>query len=104
MRQCLAFLPPDHDGCPAGPGVAENPLAPAAVILLFVCAGLVGFPVTILIAATAVSFGALPGLPSAAAGALAPGRTDSGRFQEETGGGDTPARSKKTTTLSPLKA
>jgi uncharacterized membrane protein YdjX (TVP38/TMEM64 family) len=52
-------------------GVAENPLAPAVVILLFVCAGLVGFPVTILIAATAVSFGAWPGLPFAAAGALA---------------------------------
>jgi phospholipase D1/2 len=52
-------------------GIAENPLAPAMVILLFVCAGLVGFPVTILIAATAVSFGAWPGLPYAAAGAMA---------------------------------
>jgi len=52
-------------------GIAENPLAPAMVILLFVCAGLVGFPVTILIAATAVSFGGWPGLPYAAAGAMA---------------------------------
>jgi phosphatidylserine/phosphatidylglycerophosphate/cardiolipin synthase-like enzyme/uncharacterized membrane protein YdjX (TVP38/TMEM64 family) len=63
----------------AGPGVleglltdiAEDPLAPVAVVALFVCAGLVGFPVTVLIAATAVSFGAWPGLPYAAAGALA---------------------------------
>jgi uncharacterized membrane protein YdjX (TVP38/TMEM64 family) len=36
-----------------------------------VCAGLVGFPVTVLIAATAVSFGAWPGLPYAAAGSMA---------------------------------
>jgi phospholipase D1/2 len=49
---------------------AANPLAPAAVIALFVCAGLLGFPVTVLIAATAVSFGAWPGLPYAAAGSL----------------------------------
>ena len=52
-------------------GIAENPLTPVVVILLFVCAGLVGFPVTVLIAATAVSFGAWPGLPYAAAGAMA---------------------------------
>lgn len=51
--------------------IAANPLAPAVVVMLFVCAGLVGFPVTVLIAATAVSFGAWPGLPYAAAGAMA---------------------------------
>ena len=51
--------------------VAANPLAPAVVIALFVGAGLVGFPVTLLIAATAISFGAWPGLPYAAAGAMA---------------------------------
>jgi phospholipase D1/2 len=51
--------------------LATNPLAPVAVVVLFVCAGLVGFPVTVLIAATAVSFGAWPGLPYAAAGSMA---------------------------------
>jgi phosphatidylserine/phosphatidylglycerophosphate/cardiolipin synthase-like enzyme/membrane protein DedA with SNARE-associated domain len=51
--------------------VAANPLAPVVVVVLFVCGGLVGFPVTVLIAATAVSFGAWPGLPYAAAGAMA---------------------------------
>ena len=51
--------------------ITANPLAPVVVIALFVCAGLVGFPVTVLIAATAVSFGTWPGLPYAAAGSLA---------------------------------
>jgi phospholipase D1/2 len=51
--------------------IAANPLAPVVVVALFVCAGLVGFPVTVLIAATAVSFGAWPGLPYAAAGSMA---------------------------------
>ena len=51
--------------------IAANPLAPAVVVALFICAGLVGFPVTVLIAATAVSFGAWPGLAYAAAGSLA---------------------------------
>lgn len=50
--------------------LAANPLAPVAVVVLFVCAGFVGFPVTVLIAATAISFGAWPGLPYAAAGAM----------------------------------
>ena len=51
--------------------MAANPLAPIAVILIFVAGGLVGFPVTLLIVATAISFGAWPGLFYAAAGALA---------------------------------
>lgn len=51
--------------------LAANPWAPLGVVLLFVLAGLVGFPVTLLIAATAAAFGAWPGLPYAAAGALA---------------------------------
>lgn len=38
---------------------------------IFVLAGLVAFPVTLLIAATAIAFGAWPGLPYAAGGALA---------------------------------
>lgn len=38
---------------------------------IFVLAGLVAFPVTLLIGATAIAFGAWPGLPYAAGGALA---------------------------------
>jgi uncharacterized membrane protein YdjX (TVP38/TMEM64 family) len=50
---------------------AQNPWAPLLMIATFVAAGLVAFPVTILIAATAAAFGAWPGLPYAAAGVLA---------------------------------
>jgi phosphatidylserine/phosphatidylglycerophosphate/cardiolipin synthase-like enzyme/uncharacterized membrane protein YdjX (TVP38/TMEM64 family) len=46
-------------------------LAAAAVILLFVLLGLIMFPVTVLIAATAAVFGAWPGVLYATAGALA---------------------------------
>jgi phosphatidylserine/phosphatidylglycerophosphate/cardiolipin synthase-like enzyme/uncharacterized membrane protein YdjX (TVP38/TMEM64 family) len=52
-------------------GIAANPWARAAVVAIFVIAGFVGFPVTALIAATGVAFGAWPGLAYAAAGALA---------------------------------
>src|SRR6185295_1830277 len=45
--------------------------AAVAVILLFVLAGLVMFPVMVLIAATAAVFGAWPGVLYAGAGALA---------------------------------
>jgi phosphatidylserine/phosphatidylglycerophosphate/cardiolipin synthase-like enzyme/uncharacterized membrane protein YdjX (TVP38/TMEM64 family) len=48
-----------------------GPWAAAAVILLFVLAGLVMFPVMVLIAATAAAFGAWPGMLYAGAGALA---------------------------------
>lgn len=41
-----------------------------AVIGLFVLGGLVAFPVTLMIAATAAAFGTWPGLPLAAAGAM----------------------------------
>jgi len=51
--------------------MAANPLAPIVVILIFVAGGLVGFPVTLLIVATAISFGAWPGLFYAMAGSLA---------------------------------
>jgi len=48
-----------------------GPAGAALVIGIFVLAGLVVFPVTVLIAATAVAFGAWPGVAFAAAGALA---------------------------------
>ena len=52
-------------------GIAEHPWAPVGVILMFIAGGLVAFPVTVLIAATAATYGAWPGLPIAAAGTLA---------------------------------
>jgi phospholipase D1/2 len=48
----------------------QNPWAPLLMIATFVAAGLVAFPVTILIAATAAAFGPWPGLPYATAGVL----------------------------------
>lgn len=45
---------------------------------IFVLAGLVAFPVTLLIAATAIAFGAWPGLPYAAGGAMASALTTYG--------------------------
>jgi phosphatidylserine/phosphatidylglycerophosphate/cardiolipin synthase-like enzyme/uncharacterized membrane protein YdjX (TVP38/TMEM64 family) len=45
--------------------------APLIVVLTFVAAGFVAFPVTLLIAATAAAFGPLPGLAYATAGMLA---------------------------------
>jgi phosphatidylserine/phosphatidylglycerophosphate/cardiolipin synthase-like enzyme/uncharacterized membrane protein YdjX (TVP38/TMEM64 family) len=45
--------------------------AAAAVVILFVLAGLVMFPVMVLIAATAAAFGAWPGMLYAGAGAMA---------------------------------
>jgi phospholipase D1/2 len=50
---------------------AQNRWAPALVVLTFVAAGFVAFPVTMLIAATAAAFGPLPGLLYATAGVLA---------------------------------
>jgi phosphatidylserine/phosphatidylglycerophosphate/cardiolipin synthase-like enzyme/uncharacterized membrane protein YdjX (TVP38/TMEM64 family) len=50
---------------------AQNPWAPVLVVLTFVAAGFVAFPVTMLIAATAAAFGPLPGLAYATAGVLA---------------------------------
>lgn len=50
--------------------VAETSWAPVAVIAAFVAGGLVAFPVTILIAATAASFGPWTGFGYALAGAL----------------------------------
>ncbi|HEY1382232.1 MAG TPA: VTT domain-containing protein, partial [Dongiaceae bacterium] len=49
----------------------QGPWAIVAVVLLFVLAGLVMFPVLVLIAATAAVFGVWPGILYAAAGALA---------------------------------
>ena len=49
----------------------QGPWAAIAVILLFILAGLVMFPVLVLIAVTAAVFGAWPGLLYAAAGAMA---------------------------------
>jgi phosphatidylserine/phosphatidylglycerophosphate/cardiolipin synthase-like enzyme/uncharacterized membrane protein YdjX (TVP38/TMEM64 family) len=51
--------------------IGNQGLAPLLVIGLFVLAGLVMFPVTVLIAATAAAFGAWPGVAYAGAGALA---------------------------------
>jgi phospholipase D1/2 len=50
---------------------ARSPWAPVVAIITFIVAGLVAFPVTILIAATAAAFGPLPGLVYATAGVLA---------------------------------
>lgn len=50
--------------------IAGNPLAPVVVVGAFVLAGLVLFPVTVLIAATAAAFGPWFGFAYAAAGAL----------------------------------
>jgi uncharacterized membrane protein YdjX (TVP38/TMEM64 family) len=50
--------------------VAESRAAGAIVIAIFVIAGLVAFPVTLLIAATAATFGPLVGFAYAATGAL----------------------------------
>ena len=52
-------------------GIGDNPWTPLVVVAIFVIAGCVGFPVTVLIAGTAVTFGAWPGLAYAAAGAMA---------------------------------
>ncbi|MGH6768898.1 MAG: VTT domain-containing protein [Xanthobacteraceae bacterium] len=51
--------------------VAETPAAPAIVLAIFVVGSLVAFPVTLLIAATAASFGPVLGFLYAATGAIA---------------------------------
>ncbi|MGE3987337.1 VTT domain-containing protein [Pseudorhodoplanes sp.] len=51
--------------------IAQSSLAPIAVLLVFLAGGLVAFPVTILIAATAASFGPWLGFCYAFVGALA---------------------------------
>jgi phosphatidylserine/phosphatidylglycerophosphate/cardiolipin synthase-like enzyme/uncharacterized membrane protein YdjX (TVP38/TMEM64 family) len=50
---------------------ADSFWAPVIVVAVFVLAGLVAFPVTALIAGTALTFGAWPGIAYAGAGALA---------------------------------
>jgi len=55
----------------AGAGFAALPGAPLLVVGVFVIAGLVAFPVTLLIVFTVLSFGTLTGFASALAGALA---------------------------------
>jgi len=50
---------------------AQQPWAPVAAVATFVAAGLVAFPVTIMIAATAAAFGPWLGLAYATAGVLA---------------------------------
>jgi len=50
--------------------VAAAPWSLPLLLLIFVVGGLVAFPVTVLIAATALVFGLWPGLPYAALGAL----------------------------------
>jgi uncharacterized membrane protein YdjX (TVP38/TMEM64 family) len=52
-------------------GFADSPSAPAIVLGVFIVAGLLVFPVTVLIAATAATFGPWLGFVYAAAGALA---------------------------------
>lgn len=51
--------------------IAANPAAPAIVLAVFVVGGLLVFPVTLLIAATAATFGPWLGFAYAAAGAIA---------------------------------
>ncbi len=50
--------------------IAASPIAPVLVFLVFIVAGLIGFPVTLLIAGTAVSFGAWLGFIYATIGAV----------------------------------
>lgn len=50
--------------------LTDNPLAPFAVVAVFVAGGVLMFPVTVLIAATAAAFGPWPGFGYASAGAL----------------------------------
>ncbi len=50
--------------------VAASAWGPAIVILIFVCAGFLAFPVTLLIAGTAAAYGLWPGLAYATAGSL----------------------------------
>ena len=50
--------------------IAASPVAPVLVALVFIVAGLIGFPVTLLIAGTAVSFGAWLGFLYATMGAV----------------------------------
>jgi uncharacterized membrane protein YdjX (TVP38/TMEM64 family) len=50
--------------------LSESPWALPAVLALFLVGGLVAFPVTLMIAATAAAFGTWPGLPLAAIGAM----------------------------------
>jgi uncharacterized membrane protein YdjX (TVP38/TMEM64 family) len=50
--------------------IADGPWTPLAVIGVFIAAGLVAFPVTVLIAVTAATFGPLLGFVYAAAGAF----------------------------------
>ena len=51
--------------------VSEMPMAPAIVLAIFLVGGLLAFPVTLLIAATAATFGPWLGFAYAAAGAIA---------------------------------
>jgi phospholipase D1/2 len=51
--------------------IAQHPWAPIGIILMFIAGGLIAFPVTVLIAGTAATYGVWPGLPIAAAGTLA---------------------------------
>jgi phospholipase D1/2 len=57
-----------HDSLAA---LAQHPWAPLLVLGTFIAGGLLAFPVTILIAATAAVFGPLPGLAYASAGVFA---------------------------------
>jgi uncharacterized membrane protein YdjX (TVP38/TMEM64 family) len=50
---------------------AQNPWAPVVAVATFVAAGLLAFPVTVLIAATAAAFGPLPGFLYATTGVIA---------------------------------
>ena len=50
---------------------ADNAWAPFVVVAIFIVLGLVGFPLTALIAGTAVTFGAWPGFAYAGVGAIA---------------------------------
>jgi len=62
----------------AGARFSELPGAPLLVVAAFVLAGLVAFPVTLLIMLTVLSFGALTGFASALAGSLASALTGYG--------------------------
>jgi uncharacterized membrane protein YdjX (TVP38/TMEM64 family) len=51
--------------------LAQSPWAPLLVVGVFIAAGFVAFPVTVLIAATSAAFGAWPGFPYATIGVMA---------------------------------
>ena len=71
LTPLAALTNPAHDPASGSPTSPPTPAAPAIVLAVFVVGGLLVFPVTLLIAATAATFGPWLGFAYAAAGAVA---------------------------------